>query len=255
MTDTRIAAARRALMLLDLTDLSDSSTEAGIEKLCMQAQTPHGPVAAICIWPQHVKLARLRLGNSLVRVATVVNFPAGTEKITRVLSDVEESLGDGAQDIDLVLPYRDFLAGSIDGAAEMIGAVSELLDDTQILKVILETGAYPDLDSVARASRLAIDNGADFIKTSTGKIANAATPETVRTMLGVIRALATPAGIKPSGGIRTLDDAMTYLALADEIMGAHWAQPRTFRFGASSLYDALIAVIEGKESSTAKAGY
>ncbi|MGL4323825.1 MAG: deoxyribose-phosphate aldolase [Beijerinckiaceae bacterium] len=255
MTDVQKMQARRALALLDLTDLSDACTEASIERLCTQAQTTHGPVAAVCIWPQHVKLAAARLKNSSVRVATVVNFPAGTDKIGRVIADVEESLGDGAQDIDLVMPYKDFLAGDRDSAGDMIGAISDMLDDTQLLKVILETGAYPDMAHVSQASHLAIENGADFIKTSTGKIAAAATPDAVRTMLTVIQSTGAPVGIKPSGGIRTLDDANLYLTLADEIMGKDWATPQTFRFGASSLCDALLAVLDDHAYTRTKSDY
>ncbi|MGL4496048.1 MAG: deoxyribose-phosphate aldolase [Beijerinckiaceae bacterium] len=255
MTDQLAAQARRALRLLDLTDLSDSSNEAAIEKLCMQARTPHGPVAAVCIWPQHVKLAAQRLTGSGVRIATVVNFPAGTDKIARVLADVEESLGDGADDIDLVLPYRDFLRGETEIAGEYVGAVSDMLGDGKVLKVILETGAYPDQASVAAASRLAIESGADFIKTSTGKTTVSATPDAVRTMLHAIRDSGADCGIKPSGGIRSLEDAMQYLDLADSIMGAQWASPRTFRFGASSLFDALLAVIEGRGHNASDQGY
>lgn len=255
MNASSIAAARRALLLLDLTDLSDTCTEAQIERLCAQAKTPHGPVAAVCIWPQHVKLARQRLAGTTVRVATVINFPAGDDPLNRVIADVEEILTDGAQDIDLVMPYKAFLAGDTQAPAEMIASVNEMLDDTHQLKVILETGAYPDMAAVARASRFAIDNGADFIKTSTGKMTPAATPEAARTMLTAIRDSGMNVGFKPAGGIRTLDDATLYLALADDIMGAGWATPQTFRFGASGLFDVLLAIIEGGEPGARKADY
>lgn len=255
MTALQSKMAQRALALLDLTDLSDTCTEAQIERLCAQAKTPHGPVAAVCIWPQHVKLARQRLAGSSVRVATVVNFPNGNQALSRVVADVEESLNDGAQDIDLVMPYRAFLAGDDASAAEMISAISEMLEDGHVLKVILETGVYPDLDSIARASQLAIDNGADFIKTSTGKLSPAATPEAARTMLDVIRQNGAATGFKPAGGIRTLADAEVYLNLADEILGEQWANAKTFRIGASSLYDALLALIAGEDVVARKADY
>jgi deoxyribose-phosphate aldolase len=121
--------------------------------------------------------------------------------------------------------------------------------------VILETGGYPDQDAVRRATRLAIEQGADFVKTSTGKTSASASPEAVRTMLVEIRTSGWPVGLKPSGGIRTLSDASTYLALADEIMGEHWATPDTFRFGASGLLDALEQAIEGDPSARSDAAY
>jgi deoxyribose-phosphate aldolase len=243
MTDAETAA--RALALLDLTDLSDQASEAGTLQLCTRAVATPGPVAAICIWPRFVGVARQTLRDSPVQIATVVNFPAGGSNCALVSGDVAEALGDGADEIDLVLPWRAFLDGDDDIAREMVASAKDQCGD-KLLKVILETGEYPDLGAVKAASELAIAAGADFIKTSTGKTARSASLPAVETMLGVIKTSGKPVGIKPSGGIRTPEDASAYLALADRIMGPGWAQPATFRFGASGLHQVLVDIIEGK---------
>ncbi len=240
-----IQAARRAIALLDLTDLGDQANEAGTLQLCARAVAAPGPVAAVCIWPQFVSLARRTLGDSPVRVATVVNFPAGGTNVGRISGDVQEAIGDGADEIDLVFPYKAFLEGAPEIAADMVAEIKAICEST-LLKVILETGCFPDEASIRQASDLAIQSGADFIKTSTGKTPVSATPAAARVMLEAIKAGGLPVGLKPSGGIRTLADAKIYLDLADGIMGPAWANPRTFRFGASGLHQALADVIAGE---------
>jgi deoxyribose-phosphate aldolase len=241
---TDAGMARRAIGLLDLTDLTDQASEAGTLQLCAKAVGGPVPVAAVCIWPQFVSLARRTLGDSAVRVATVVNFPAGGTNVGRISGDTTEAIGDGADEIDLVMPYKAFLQGDTEIAADMIGEIKAVCGPT-LLKVILETGLYPDQASIRRASDLAILAGADFIKTSTGKTPVSATPDAARTMLEAIKASGLPVGLKPSGGIRTLEDAKTYLDLADGSMGPAWVNPRSFRFGASGLHQALCEVIAG----------
>jgi deoxyribose-phosphate aldolase len=255
LTPSDAATAQRALRCLDLTDLSETCSEHAIADLCARALTPHGPVAAVCIWPQFVGRARDPLKGSLVSIATVVNFPAGGEDVERVTDDVSEALGDGAQEIDLVLPYEAVRRGDLGTASEVVAAVRDVVDQGRLLKVILETGELADPRLIEIASRIAIDAGADFIKTSTGKTAVSATPEAVEVMLEAIRKSGRPVGLKPSGGIRTVQDAALYLGLADSIMGPGWATPRTFRIGASSLYDALVAVIEGRAGPAAGGAY
>jgi deoxyribose-phosphate aldolase len=242
MSDTEIAL--RALALLDLTDLSDDASEEGALALCERALSGPVPVAAICIWPRFVTAARAVLGTGPVRLATVVNFPDGDTAIAPVIRETEAALSDGADEIDLVLPWRAVLVGNTVSAAAMIRNVKMRCDD-RLLKVILETGEYPDLDKVRTTSELAIAAGADFIKTSTGKTARSASIEAARAMLGVIAMTSRPVGLKPSGGIRSLSDAKAYLALTDAIMGPDWARPETFRFGASGLHQALVDVIAG----------
>jgi deoxyribose-phosphate aldolase len=250
-----LATAQRALRCLDLTDLTDTCTDHAIDALCAKAVDPRGPVAAVCVWPQFVVRAREALRGSTVRIATVVNFPAGGEDVGRVTDDVQEALSDGANEIDLVLPYEAVRRGDLGTATEMIEAVREMTDQGRLLKVILETGELKDPALIERASRLAIEAGADFIKTSTGKTPVSATPEAAEIMLNAIKASGRAVGLKPSGGIRTVADAKVYLDQADRIMGASWATPQTFRIGASSVYDALIAAIEGRTSTTGTGTY
>lgn len=252
IADTHLAA--RALALLDLTDLLDTADEAGLEALCARAVSAPGPVAAICIWPRFVARARTILGSGLVRIATVVNFPQGEATGANVLAETQAALASGADEIDLVLPWRALLAGDEAAAAAMVRAVRDVCGG-KTLKVILETGEYPDLDRVRAASELAIAAGADFIKTSTGKTAHSASLPAAQTMLEVIAATGRPVGLKPSGGIRNLNDAAGYLALADEIMGPHWTTPETFRFGASGLHQVLVDVIAGSASGQASGSY
>ncbi len=253
MSDAQIA--ERALRCLDLTDLTETCTDQAIDTLCKKALDPRGPVAAVCVWPQFVKRAQENLKGSPVRIATVVNFPAGGEDVSRVTDDVQEALSDGANEIDLVLPYNAVRRGELAVATDMTEAVRELVDQGRLLKVILETGELKDPSLIETASRLAIEAGADFIKTSTGKMPVSATPEAAEIMLNAIKVSGRPVGLKPSGGIRTVVDAKTYLDLADRIMGPGWATPRTFRIGASSVYDALIAAIEGRAGTAAVGTY
>jgi deoxyribose-phosphate aldolase len=249
------AIAQRALRCLDLTDLTDNCTDQAIDALCKRAIDPHGPVAAVCVWPQFVRRAQQNLKGSPVRIATVVNFPAGGENVDRVVDDTQEALSDGANEIDLVLPYGALRREDYVIVAEMIESVREVVDQGRLLKVILETGELKTPDLIETASRLAIRAGADFIKTSTGKTPISATPEAAEIMLKAIKNSGRPVGLKPSGGIRTVADAKTYLDLADRIMGAGWATPQTFRIGASSVYDTLIAAIEGREGQAATGAY
>jgi deoxyribose-phosphate aldolase len=250
-----VETAERALRCLDLTDLTDICTDQAIQSLCAKALDPRGPAAAVCVWPQFVDRARDALKGSSVRIATVVNFPAGGEDVGRVTDDILEALGDGANEIDLVLPYEAVRRGDIALASDMVEAVRETVDQNRLLKVILETGELKDPALIDTASRLAIAAGADFIKTSTGKTLVSATPEAAEIMLKAIKASGRPVGLKPSGGIRTLEDARIYLELADRIMGPGWATPKTFRIGASSVYDALIATIEGRAAKAAAGTY
>lgn len=243
MIDERRAAARRAIGLIDLTDLADDHSPDGIDDLCRRAREHE--TAAVCVWPEFVSRCADLLVGSGVRVATVVNFPSGDETVTDVVAATLAALADGADDIDVVLPYRSFLAGDVDAASAMIAAVVGLVESPTIVKAILETGALDGVESVGAAARLAIDAGADFVKTSTGKIPGGASLDAAGAMLDAIAASDRVVGLKPSGGIRTFDEACGYIDLADSVMGEGWATPATFRFGASGLLDALSAVIAG----------
>jgi deoxyribose-phosphate aldolase len=252
MSDPDVDLARRAISLLDLTDLTDDASVQGIDVLCERA-VEHG-TAAVCVWPDFVRQCATALSETPVVVATVVNFPTGDERPHAVRVVTERALDEGADEIDVVLPYRAWLAGDEQRAADMLDGVRGATAETR-MKVILETGALPDVTAIDRAARFAIDHGADFIKSSTGKIDVSATPEAVETMLRVIAETDRRVGIKPSGGIRTVADAARYLALADEIMGPGWVSPATFRFGASGVLDALVAAVEGRHLEPADASY
>ncbi len=249
----RSAAAHRAIGLIDLTDLADDHAPGGIDELCRRAR--EHSTAAVCIWPEFVATCATQLRGSGVRVATVVNFPSGAEPIDAVTAAVAVALSDGADDIDVVLPYRAVLAGDPDQAAAMVAAVAELIESPTLLKVILETGALSDRAVITSAAKLAIDNGADFVKTSTGKIPVGASLEAAAAMLEVIAGAGRPVGLKPSGGIRTFDEAMAYIDLADTVMGEGWSSPATFRFGASGLLDSLLAVIDGNSDVQGSSSY
>jgi deoxyribose-phosphate aldolase len=242
MTDSEAGAvARRALPLLDLTDLGETCTETKIDALCRDAK--RGAVAAICVWPRFVEQGARALAGTGIWVATVINFPAGGEDCARATDDTAEALRDGADEIDLVLPYRALLRGDGALARDMVEAVRDTCG-AATLKVILETGELADPARIREASRLALEAGADFLKTSTGKSPVSATPEAAEAMLAEIRASARAAGLKVSGGLRSVADAATYLDLADRIMGPGWVTPRTFRLGASSLFETLIQARE-----------
>lgn len=240
------SVAARVIGLIDLTNLSDDCSENDVVELCSRAHGPHGNVAAVCVWPRYVSRAVRELSATDVRVATVVNFPHGRDSVDQVVDTVKRCVADGADEIDLVIPYEKFRDSSDDegdrAVVHMVAKVKESLPENRLLKVILETGELRDHDLVDRAARLAVASGADFIKTSTGKTPVSATPEAVETMLSVLREsprIDRRVGIKPSGGIRTVDEAARYLAMADRIMGRDWATPETFRFGASGLLDAV----------------
>lgn len=237
-----IAAAHRVLSLLDLTELDADCDAPAVVRLCDAAVDTRGNVAAVCVWPEFVRLSAEHLSGSGVLVATVVNFPKGLDDVERVCTESRRALADGANEIDLVLPWQSFLDGDEKRPREMVSSVRHAIGTTT-LKVILETGLYPDQTAVAAASRLAIEEGADFLKTSTGKTAVSATLDAARTMLTVISTADRIVGLKASGGIRTVEQACSYLELADEIMGQQWATSSTFRFGASALHGDIMRVL------------
>jgi deoxyribose-phosphate aldolase len=228
---TREETVRRAVELVDLTSLNDDDTPERIDALCERAAA--AGVAAVCVYPQFVRQAK-RHG---VRVATVANFPAGSAGPEAVAREANAAVDDGADEVDVVLPYERYAAGDREAALEVVRAARDASAGA-VLKVILETGRLGE--QVRAAADDALAAGADFVKTSTGKLKPGATPAAARPMLEAIKA-AGHGGFKASGGIRTAADAAVYLELADEIMGAGWATPRTFRFGASALLDDLLA--------------
>ncbi len=246
--------ARRALPMVDLTDLTDTCNHEAIDDLCARAQTPFGPVGAVCIWPRFVAHAHKRLSGAGIPIATVVNFPGGNQSVDMTVTETQAAIDDGADEIDLVMPYQAFKAGDQSTALSMIEAVKAKTKNRALLKVILETGELDDPSLIRSASEMAIDAGADFIKTSTGKVAVNATPATAEIMISAIARSGKPVGFKPAGGIKTTEDCGVYLSIADAIMGADWATNETFRFGASSVLADLLAALDGS-SAVAGEGY
>lgn len=234
--------AKRIIPLLDLTNLNDFTTKDDIITLCQQAQTPYGNVAAVCVYPQFVKLAKENLKHTAIKIATVANFPSGHHNIEEVAEEINFAIQSGCDEIDIVFPYEVFFENNERLVEEFISDCCKLCEG-KTLKVILETGAFTDIEQVYEASLLLIDLGVDFLKTSTGKFKEGATLEASAGILMAIKDSESDAGFKASGGIRTLEDAFGYLALADEVMGEEWVAPKTFRFGASSLLNELLSVL------------
>jgi deoxyribose-phosphate aldolase len=253
MTDLRAAAAR-ALACLDLTNLDEACDGAAITDLCTRARTPHGPVAAVCIWPAFVEQARAELAGSGIRVATVVNFPGGDEPLEEVRAETRVALSDGADEIDFVVPWRLIAEGHAEAVAASVREIKEICGGAT-LKAILETGELRDPVLIRRAADEALAGGADFLKTSTGKVAVNATPQAAELLLVAIRASGRDVGLKPAGGIRTTEDAGVSLDRCDRLRGPGWAGPARFRIGASSVLAALVAALDGAEALPAGQGY
>ncbi|KNZ34478.1 MAG: deoxyribose-phosphate aldolase [Methylibium sp. NZG] len=253
--DTLPTAARTALACLDLTSLNDATGEADVAKLCERAQGPQGSVAAVCVWPRFAAFARARL-PAHIGVAAVANFPDGSADVARAVRDASEIVQAGAQEVDVVLPFAALMAGDASAAATLLQAVRRACDGLT-LKVILETGVLADAALIATASRIALDAGADFLKTSTGKTPISATPQAARVMLQAIAQASPPTsgrvGFKASGGIRTVADAAVYIALCAELLGLQAAAPARFRIGASSLLNDIEAVLGGQGAGTSGA--
>jgi deoxyribose-phosphate aldolase len=236
----RAAIAHRVIPLVDLTTLADDDTDERVRALCERAAATG--VAAVCIYPRFVAVAVETLAGSPIAVATVVNFPAGTDALENIVAETTQALADGADEIDLVVPFGAAMAGDLDAVEATVRRIDEVCGDRH-LKTILETGALADPELIGAVARRAIAGGADFLKTSTGKIDVGATLDAARVILEAIAENDRRVGIKLSGGVRTLDDAAGYLDLIDHMMGPGWASPATVRFGASGLLDDLLAAI------------
>lgn len=246
MDDNRQIAAA-ALAVLDLTRLEDDCDDSPVRAMCRRTRTPFGHPAAVCVYPHFIAAARQALDETglaaHVAIATVANFPDGGNDLKLAVLDTEQGLTQGADEVDVVFPWRALMAGDEASGADLIAACKSACG-ARTLKVIVESGMLPDPHTVRRASEIAINAGADFLKTSTGKAAAGATPEAARTMLERIRQSGRPVGFKVSGGVRTLADARQYMQVAEDIMGASWTGPASFRIGASSLLDALLVELE-----------
>ncbi|WP_120511591.1 deoxyribose-phosphate aldolase [Photobacterium salinisoli] len=257
MSDLKTAALR-ALKLMDLTTLNDDDTDAKVIELCKNAKTPVGNTAAICIYPRFIPVAKKQLreqGTPEVRIATVTNFPHGNDDIEIAVAETKAAVAYGADEVDVVFPYRALIAGNEEVGFELVKQCKAACGDI-LLKVIIETGELKDPALIRKASEISIQAGADFIKTSTGKVPVNATPESAEIMLTVIKDMGVQdkVGFKPAGGVRTAEDAAQYLAMADRILGADWADNMHYRFGASSLLANLLNTL-GEGEKAAEGGY
>ena len=238
------SSARTALACLDLTSLNDADTEADIAKLCQRAQRLFGPVAAVCVWPRLAAFARAQLPASIA-VAAVANFPHGNTDVDAAVQDTLQIVQAGAQEVDVVLPYQALLAGDDKAVTQLLTAVRNACPGL-LLKVILETGELKTPALIQRASQLALQAGADFLKTSTGKSPVNATLEAAQVMLAAIAvgpAAKEKVGFKASGGIRTVQEAFAYETLVQQMLGVDALNPKRFRIGASSLLNDIEAVL------------
>jgi deoxyribose-phosphate aldolase len=257
---SKVAALHLAVAVMDLTTLEGQDTPGKVEALCSKARRPDPadpgvpPVAAVCVYPTLVPVAKRALAGSPVRVASVATaFPSGQASLRVRLADVADAVEAGADEIDMVINRGAFLSGRYREVFEEIVAVKEACGGAH-LKVILETAELGTFDNVRRASVLAMTAGADFIKTSTGKVQPAATLPVTLVMLEAIRDFhdrtGRMVGMKPAGGIRTAKQAIQYLVLVNETLGADWLTPERFRLGASTLLnDCLMQLAKERTGS------
>ncbi|MDT0447018.1 deoxyribose-phosphate aldolase [Streptomyces johnsoniae] len=249
-TTAKSYAIDLAISMIDLTTLEGSDTPGKVRSLCAKGAAPDPSdrsapaVAAICVYSDMVREAKEALRGTGIAVASVATaFPAGRAARSVKLADTREAVAAGADEVDMVIDRGAFLSGRYLQVFEEITAVKAACGEAH-LKVILENGELATYDAIRRASWLAMLAGADFIKTSTGKVAVNATPANTLLMLEAVRdfraATGRQVGVKPAGGIRTAKDALKYLVLVNETAGDDWLDPAWFRFGASSLLNDLL---------------
>jgi deoxyribose-phosphate aldolase len=264
--ESKVAALKLAVAVMDLTTLEGADTVGKVEALCAKARRPDPadpsvpPVAAICIYPSLVATARRALAGSPVRVVSVATaFPSGQAPLDVRLAEAAQAVAAGADEIDMVINRGAFLAGRYREVFEEIAAVKETCGPAR-LKVILETGELGSYDNVRRASVLAMAAGADFVKTSTGKVQPAATLPVALVMLETIRDFhqrtGRMVGFKPAGGVRTARQAIQHLVLVNETLGQDWLTPEWLRIGASSLLnDCLMQLAKERTGRYQSADY
>lgn len=254
--ESKMQGLKLALNMIDLTTLEGKDTPGKVIQMCYKAQHVADDlqglptVAAVCVYPNHVKTAKKCLQNSAVKIASVATaFPSGNSSLKIKLADTKLAVDHGADEVDMVISRGEFLSGNYNFVYDEIAAIKQACGDAR-LKVILETGELSTLDNVRKASDIAILAGADFIKTSTGKIQPAATMPVTLVMLQAIRdhyeSTGKMIGMKPAGGISTAKMALQYLVMLYETLGDAWMSNEWFRFGASSLANDIVLQI-GKE--------
>jgi deoxyribose-phosphate aldolase len=251
--ESKVQALKLALSMVDLTTLAGMDTPGKVIQLCQKAKNPHTgypdlpTVAAVCVYPNMVPVAKKALRGTDINIASVATaFPSGMTTLEAKLEETEHVVAEGADEVDMVISRGDFLKGNFNYVYDEIVAIKEACGDAH-LKVILETGELQTYENVRKASDLAMHAGADFIKTSTGKVKPAATQPVTLVMLEAIRDYfydtGRMVGMKPAGGIRKAKQAIQYLVLVKETLGVDWLTPDYFRFGASSLANDLLMQI------------
>ena len=253
--ESKIFALKMALSMMDLTTLEGKDSVGKVIQLCQKAKVPYAPmpdlptVAAVCVYPTMVRTAKNAVKGSDINVASVATaFPSGMAPLSVRIDDTKFAVDEGADEVDMVISRGAFLSGEYQQVFDEIAAIKEACGPAH-LKVILETGELLTYENVRKASDIAMDAGADFIKTSTGKISPAATQPVTLVMLEAIRdyyyKTGKMIGMKPAGGIRTAKQAIQYLVLVKETLGAAWLNKDYFRFGASSLAnDVLMQIVK-----------
>lgn len=247
---SKVQGLKLALGMIDLTTLEGKDTAGKVKQVCQKAMHVGDvfldlpKVAAVCVYPVQVRVAKKKLGNSGIKVAAVATgFPSGNTSLAIKLEEVKYAIDEGADEIDMVISRGEFLKGNYQLVYDEIAAIKEQCAKAK-LKVILETGELSTLDNVRKASEIAMLAGADFIKTSTGKIPAAANQAVTLVMLEAIKDFYHKTnkmvGIKPAGGISTAKVALQYLVMLYETLGAKWMHNNWFRFGASSLANDIV---------------
>jgi len=236
--------ARRLISLTDLTSLNESDNADSVHALSLLACQAAVKPAAVCIWAHWIPVALNALRGTGIPVCAVANFPGGAPATDSAVAETAAAVAAGASEVDVVFPYRALLAGDARAGLELVRGCREACAERALLKVILETGQLVSTDNIRVAAEIAIDGGAHFLKTSTGKTQPAATPEAAAVLLDVIAAAGRrgrSVGFKASGGIRTIGDATVYLTLYDQRFGPGSATAGKFRIGASALFNELLA--------------
>ena len=262
--ETKLSALKLAVTMLDVTTLEGADTVGKVRQMCHKAMRPLpedptvGPAAAVCVYPRMVKVAAEAVEGSPVKVASVATqFPSGQMRLKERLAEVRYAVGEGAHEIDMVISRGQFLQVEYRAIYEEVAACKEACGEAH-LKVILETGELMTYDNVRYASDLAMAAGADFIKTSTGKVPIAATLPVTLVMLQAIEDFyeetGRMVGMKPAGGISNAKLALQYLVMVREILGPKWLTPQWFRFGASSLTNDLLMQIRKQETGRYQSG-
>jgi deoxyribose-phosphate aldolase len=238
----RALLARRLISLTDLTSLNETDDAGAVRTLSLLACSAPVKPAAVCIWARGIPAALDVLRGTGIPVCAVANFPNGTASIDDAVAETAAAVAAGAAEVDVVFPYRALMAGNPHAGLSLVRGCREACAQRALLKVILETGQLASAENIRCAAEIAIEGGAHFLKTSTGKSQPAATPEAAALLCDVIAAgrHGRPIGFKASGGIRTIDEAMVYLALYERRFGPGSASPANFRIGASALFKELL---------------